>query len=72
VSQGCRSAGIGCLDCKKIMIKHVIDDLAPFREKRAQYENKPREVEEVLLAGNQKAQAQASQTMTEVRETLGL
>jgi tryptophanyl-tRNA synthetase len=72
VSQGCRSAGIGCLDCKKIMIKHVIDDLAPFREKRAQYENKPHEVEEVLLAGNQKAQAQASQTMTEVRETLGL
>jgi tryptophanyl-tRNA synthetase len=72
VSQGCRSAGIGCLDCKKIMIKHVIDDLAPFREKRAQYENKPRDVEEVLLAGNQKAQAQASETMTEVRETLGL
>jgi tryptophanyl-tRNA synthetase len=72
VSRGCRSAGIGCLDCKKIMIKHVIDDLAPFREKRAQYENKPHEVEEVLLAGNQKAQAQASQTMTEVRETLGL
>jgi tryptophanyl-tRNA synthetase len=72
VSQGCRSAGIGCLDCKKIMIKHVIDDLAPFREKRAQYEYKPRDVEEVLLAGNQKAQAQASETMTEVRETLGL
>jgi tryptophanyl-tRNA synthetase len=72
VSAGCRSAGIGCLDCKKIMIKHVIDDLAPFREKRAQYESKPKEVEEVLFAGNQRARVQASATMTEVREALGL
>jgi tryptophanyl-tRNA synthetase len=54
------------------MIKHVIDDLAPFREKRAQYENKPKEVDEVLRAGNQAAQKQATATMTEVRETLGL
>jgi tryptophanyl-tRNA synthetase len=46
--------------------------LAPFREKRAQYENKPKEVEEILRAGNERAQAQASETMTEVRETLGL
>ena len=54
------------------MIKHVIDDLAPFREKRAQYESKPKEVDEILLAGNQRAQVQASATMIEVRETLGL
>ena len=54
------------------MIKHVIDDLAPFREKRAQYENKPKEVDEVLRAGNQEAQKQATETMTEVREALGL
>ena len=54
------------------MIKHVIDDLAPIRERRAQFENKPREVEEVLRAGNQAAQKQATETMTEVRETLGL
>src|SRR5918994_5026164 len=72
VSKGCRSAAIGCLDCKKIMIKHVIDDLAPFREKRAQYENKPQEVEAVLRAGNRMAQQKAAETMTEVRETLGL
>jgi len=72
VSAGCRNAGIGCLDCKKIMIKHVIDDLAPFREKRAQYESRPKEVEDVLRAGNQRAQVQASETMVEVRETLGL
>ena len=72
VSTGCRTAGIGCLECKKIMIKHVIEDLAPFREKRAQLEKTPEVVEEVLQAGHQAAQQKASETMSEVRETLGL
>lgn len=72
VSHGCRTAGIGCLECKKVMIKHVIDDLAPFREKRAQLESKPGEVEEVLEAGSQAAQKIAAATMDEVRETVGL
>src|SRR2546426_6024178 len=72
VSKGCRTAGIGCLECKKVMIKHVIDDLAPVREKRAVYESKPEEVEAVLASGNRTAQQQASETMTEVREALGL
>jgi tryptophanyl-tRNA synthetase len=72
VSKGCRTAGIGCLDCKKIMIKHVIEELAPIREKRAQLENKPAEVEQVLAHGNESAHQTAIQTMAEVRETLGL
>lgn len=71
-SKGCRTAGIGCLDCKKVMIKHVIEDLAPFREKRAQYENKPHEVEDILAHGNEVAQRKAAETMAEVRATLGL
>jgi tryptophanyl-tRNA synthetase len=72
VSQGCRTAAIGCLDCKKIMIKHVIEELAPFREKRAQYEKDPDQVDAVLAAGNETAQKQASETMAEVREAVGL
>jgi tryptophanyl-tRNA synthetase len=72
VSAGCRTAGIGCLECKKVMIKHVIEDLAPFREKRAQLEKTPEVVEEVLQAGHESAQKKASETMSEVRETLGL
>jgi tryptophanyl-tRNA synthetase len=72
VSTGCRTAGIGCLECKKVMIKHVIEDLAPFREKRAQLEKTPEVVEEVLQAGHEAAQEKASETMSEVRETLGL
>jgi tryptophanyl-tRNA synthetase len=72
VSTGCRTAGIGCLECKKVMIKHVIEDLAPFREKRAQLEETPGVVDEVLQAGHEAAQQKASETMSEVRETLGL
>ena len=72
VSRGCRTAGIGCLDCKKVMIKHVIAELAPIYEKRAALEKKPREVVEVLAAGNEVARQKASETMTEVREAVGL
>ena len=72
VSVGCRTAGIGCLECKKVMIKHVIDDLAPFREKRAHYEKNPAEVEKILAEGTDVAQQAAAATMTEVRGTLGL
>lgn len=72
VSKGCRTAGIGCLECKKIMIKHVIEDLAPFREKRAAYERRPGEVEDVLAAGNRVAQEKAAETMDEVRSAVGL
>jgi len=72
VTQGCRTAGIGCLDCKKIMIKHVIEELAPIRERRAPYEKNPEAVEDILAAGNQTAQRKAAETMAEVRESVGL
>jgi tryptophanyl-tRNA synthetase len=72
VTRGCRTAGIGCLDCKRIMIKHVIEDLAPARERRASYEKDPQAVEEILANGSRTAQQKASATLSEVRETLGL
>ena len=72
VSIGCRTAGIGCLECKKVMIKHVIEDLAPFREKRASYEKNPEQIDEIVGAGNEVAHQQAEQTMNEVRKAVGL
>ncbi|MDP6561130.1 MAG: tryptophan--tRNA ligase [Candidatus Binatia bacterium] len=72
VNQGCRTAGIGCLDCKKIMIKHVVAELEPFREKRAGYEKRPVEIVDVLSRGNRTAQEVAHATMGEVREALTL
>ena len=72
VSEGCRSAGIGCLDCKKVMIRHVIDDLAPFREKKAYYENRPDDIRDVIAEGNRVAGEEAAATMSEVRSALTL
>ena len=72
VTKGCRTAGIGCLECKKVMIKHVVEELAPIRERRTRYENKPEEVEAVLSDGSCSAKQEATKTMAEVRETLGL
>ena len=72
VSQGCRSAGIGCLDCKRVMIKHVVAEMEPFREKRAAYELRPADVDDALAAGNRVAQEKAAETMGEVRSAVGL
>jgi tryptophanyl-tRNA synthetase len=72
VSKGCRTAGIGCLECKKVMIKRVIGELTPIQEKRAALEKRPQEMHEVMAAGNRVAQEKASETMAEVREALGL
>ena len=72
VTKNCRTAGIGCLDCKKIMIKHVVADLAPIREKRAALEKKPEEVKEMLAAGNRAAEKQAAETMKEVNAAVGI
>jgi tryptophanyl-tRNA synthetase len=72
VTKGCRTAGIGCLECKKIMIKHVIADLAPIQEKRRALEARPREVAAVLEAGNIRAREEAQRTMDEVRRGMGL
>ncbi len=72
VSKGCRTAGIGCLDCKKVMIKHVIAELAPVQEKRAALEKRPAEVGDVLATGNRVAQEKAAETMDEVRAAIGL
>ncbi|HEX2228613.1 MAG TPA: tryptophan--tRNA ligase [Candidatus Binatia bacterium] len=72
VTKGCRTATIGCLECKKIMIKHVIEDLAPVREKRAALERQPEQLEAILDSGNRAAQEVAAETMTEVRPAVGL
>jgi tryptophanyl-tRNA synthetase len=72
VNVECRRAGIGCVDCKKLYAKHLNDHLAPFRERRAQFAQKPDEVNDILLDGARRARAIAAQTMKEVREAVGL
>lgn len=72
VSEGCRNATIGCLDCKKVMIKHVVAELAPIQERRAKFAEKSGLVDEVLEDGRRRAAEVARQTMGEVRDAMGL
>jgi tryptophanyl-tRNA synthetase len=66
----CRSAAIGCVECKKIMAENLINALAPIREKRKYFEERPEMVQEIIASGNQKAQAVARQTMQDVRNAV--
>lgn len=70
--QECRTAGIGCLECKNIVIEKIIADLSSFRKKRKHYENHPDLVWDILEKGNKKARKKAQKTMEEVRTAIGL
>jgi tryptophanyl-tRNA synthetase len=71
-AQGCRTAGIGCLECKQIMIAHVEEELGPIRERRAALAARPDEVRDVLAAGSRRAREIARATMAAVRERVGV
>jgi tryptophanyl-tRNA synthetase len=66
----CRSAALGCVDCKKLLAEVLLENLAPIQERRRYYEAHPEAVKEVLHQGNRKAREQARQTMAEVREAI--
>ncbi|HZP43121.1 MAG TPA: tryptophan--tRNA ligase [Candidatus Binatia bacterium] len=70
VEQGCRTAGIGCLECKRIMIAHVQAELEPIRARRARLG--PDDARAALAAGNERARRVAAETMARVREAIGL
>jgi tryptophanyl-tRNA synthetase len=72
VNVECRRAGIGCVDCKKLLAKNMNANLAPFRQRRSELAQDPDLVKNVLQDGARRAKAIASQTMCEVREAVGL
>jgi tryptophanyl-tRNA synthetase len=72
VNVECRRAGIGCVDCKKILAKNLNACLQPFRDRRAALDLHPDEVWMVLEDGARRARVIAEQTMTEVRAAVGL
>ncbi|MBI4610676.1 MAG: tryptophan--tRNA ligase [Candidatus Rokubacteria bacterium] len=69
---GCRTAGIGCLDCKGVLLRHLLPPLADIRERREHYAQKPAEVLEILHDGAKRARAVARATMEEVRRAVGI
>lgn len=72
VQQGCRSAGIGCLACKKPVIDAVIAELEPMQARARVYQQDPQAVRDILLEGQQKARASACETLQDVRQAMGL
>ncbi len=71
-AQGCRTAGIGCLECKQIMIARAEEELARIRERRALLAQRPDEVRDLLATGTARARAAAAEMMARVRERVGL
>jgi len=71
LARGCRTAGIGCLECKKVAIDALLVFLIPYQEKRAGYEKKPQAVWNILAEGAGRARQAATKTMAEVRASLG-
>jgi len=67
---GCRTAGIGCIECKAKMADHLIEWIAPVRERRVDYEKHPGRVLEILDEGSKKARKVAKGTMERVREAV--
>ncbi len=72
VQEGCRSAGIGCIECKQPVIDAVLAELKPMQERAAEYESDPDLVRNIINEGCEKARDEARDTMEEVRHVMSL
>src|SRR5579862_8591963 len=72
VNEGCRSAGIGCIECKGWAADSIVQLLNPMQERRRKYEEKPRDAWDILEAGAEKARKAAGETMNDVRAAMGM
>jgi len=72
VQQGCRSAGIGCLDCKQPVIDAMLAEQKPIRERALEYLDNPEAVRGIIQEGCERAREAARETLDEVREAMGL
>jgi tryptophanyl-tRNA synthetase len=72
VQNGCKSAGIGCIECKQPVIDGILIELKPIQERAAQYAEDPTLVKNIVADGCEKARKLARETMREVREVMGL
>ena len=72
VQQGCKSAGIGCLDCKRPLIDALQEELKPIRMRAGEYAGNPDLVKSIVAEGCEKARDAAKQTLEDVREAMGL
>jgi len=72
VARGCRTAGIGCIECKHVLLKNLFMMLEPIWEKRKYYSERPSLLKEIAEEGSRRARLVAQETMKLVRETMGI
>jgi tryptophanyl-tRNA synthetase len=72
VAKGCKSAGIGCLECKQPVIDGILKEQEPMRERAQQYLDDPSLVRAIVADGCDQARKYAQETMRDVREEMGL
>ena len=72
VNEGCRTAGIGCIECKGWAADALVKVLNPMQERRKKYEDNPRLAWDILEVGTARAASVAGATMDEVRESMGM
>jgi tryptophanyl-tRNA synthetase len=72
VETGCKSAGIGCLECKQPVIDAMLAEQQPMLERAEPYLSNPQRVKDIVDAGTQRARKTARATMVEVRAAMGL
>ncbi len=70
VDVGCRTAGIGCLDCKKIVADNLVAQLTPIWKKRQELERDPQRLEEILHEGSRRASKKARETLDAVKTAM--
>ena len=72
VNEGCRSAGIGCIECKSWVADSLVRLLNPMQERRKKFEENPRLAWDILEAGSERARKAAGETMDGVRAAMGM
>jgi tryptophanyl-tRNA synthetase len=72
VNEGCRSAGIGCLECKQPLIDRIVEEIGGMRRRAQEFEDNPELVRGIVAEGADKAREVARQTLDEVRRTMHL
>ncbi len=72
VAEGCRTAGIGCVECKKVLLKNLFALLEPIWQKRSYYSQRPELLKEIVQEGSRRARVVAQETMEIVREAMGI
>ncbi|MBQ3645699.1 MAG: tryptophan--tRNA ligase [Synergistaceae bacterium] len=72
ICEGCKTAGIGCIDCKKKLNSHIQEMMTPVRERRAKFEGKKSLLDEILADGAERASKVARETMSEIYPAMGL